>query len=66
MQALLNLPMPNNNYSGLQSFYDTIEKHMRALSSLGKEPESYGSLLTLIVLARLRHEIKENLAREHT
>jgi len=39
---------------------------MRALSSLGKEPESYGSLLTAIVLARLPHEIKKNLAREHT
>jgi len=66
MQALLNLPKPNNNYSSLQSFYDTIEKHMRALSSLGKKPESYGSLLIPIVLARLPHEIKKNLAREHT
>ena len=39
---------------------------MRALSSLGKEPESYGSLLTPIVLTKLPNELKKNLAREHT
>ena len=36
MEALLNLGKPSNSLSGLQAFYDSIEKHMRALSSLGK------------------------------
>ena len=50
MQALLNLPKPANNHSSLQTFYDTIENHVRGLSSLGKLPETYGSLLTPIIL----------------
>ena len=29
MQALLNLPKPANNHSSLQTFYDTIENHVR-------------------------------------
>ena len=45
MQALLSLPKPANNHSNLQTFYDTIENHVRGLSSLDKSPETYGSLL---------------------
>ena len=66
MQALLNLPNPSNNHSSLQTFYDTIENHMRGLSSLGKSPDTYGSLLTPIILTKLPNEIKKNLARQNT
>ena len=66
MQALLNLPNPSNNHSSLQIFYDTIENHMRGLASLGKSPDTYGSLLTPIILTKLPNEIKKNLARQNT
>ena len=59
MQALLNLPKPANNHSSLQTFYDTIENHVRGLSSLGKSSETYGSLLTPIILNKLPNEIKK-------
>ena len=56
----------SNNHSSLQTFYDTIENHMRGLSSLGKSPDTYGSLLTPIILTKLPNEIKKNLARQNT
>lgn len=43
MQALLNLTNVNT-LSSLQSFYDTMENHIRGLSSCGTSPESYGTL----------------------
>ena len=66
IQALLNLPKPANNHSSLQTFYDTIENHMRGLSSLGKSSDTYGSLLTPIILNKLPNEIKKTLTREHS
>ena len=65
MQALLGLSSTANTLSSLQSFYDTVENHIRALSSLGKSPESYGDLLTPIIFGRLPREVQKNLARDH-
>lgn len=45
MQALLNLPMPINTMADLRVFYDSIESHIKGLSSMGITPESYGALL---------------------
>ena len=64
MEALLNVSTPSNTLAGLQSFHDTIQSHMRALSSLGKPPESYGSLLTSVILS-LPTKIKTRMARVH-
>ena len=66
MQALLNLCDVTNSLSSLQSFYDTVENHIRGLSSLGKFPESYGDLLTPIIFRKLPKEIQRNLARDHS
>ena len=66
MQALLTLPNPVNTLSSLQTFYDSIESHIRGLTSLGKSPESYGALLTPIILGKLPNDIRKNLAREHS
>ena len=66
MQALLNLSNVANSLSSLQSFYDTVENHIRGLSSLGKSPESYGDLLTPIVFGKLPKEVQRNLARDHS
>ena len=66
MHALLNLSDVANSLSSLQSFYDTVENHIRGLSSLGKSPESYGDLLTPIIFGKLPKEIQRNLARDHS
>ena len=66
MQALLNLSNATNSLSSLQSFYDTVENHIRGLSSLGKSSESYGDLLNPIVFGKLPKEIQRSLARDHS
>ena len=64
MEALLNLGKPSNTLPSLQAFHDSIEQHMRALSSLGRSSESYGPLLTSSILSKLPTEIKKHMARE--
>ena len=65
MQALLNLANANNTLSGLQSHYDRTEGHVIGLASLGKHSESYGAMLTSIILSKLQKEIHKNIASEH-
>ena len=65
MEALLNVQAPANNLTGLQAFYDTIQSHMRVLSSLGKPTESYGSLLISVILNKIPKDIKVHMARDH-
>ena len=65
MQALLDLPNPSNTLSGLQSFHDAIERHMRSLSTLGKSVDSYGDLLVPITLNKLPQKTRKNMVREH-
>ena len=38
---------------------------MRALSALDQPPESYGALLTSVILNKLAPETKTNMARDH-
>ena len=57
MQALLNFTNATNTLSSLQSFYDTVENHIRGLDSLGRSPKSYGYLLTTIILGKLPKEV---------
>ena len=66
MQALLDLPSPTNTLTSLQQFHDSVESHIRSLSSLGKDRESYGDLLVPIVLGKLPAETRKNLARDHS
>ena len=66
MDALLNLWKPSSSLASLQAFYDTIEQHMRALSSLGKTSESYETMLTPSVLNKLPVEVKKHMARDHS
>ena len=66
MQALLDLPTPGNTLADLRSFYDSVEGHIRGLSSLGKSRDIYGDLLIPIILGKLPTEIRTNLAREHS
>ena len=65
MEALLNVLTPSHNLPSLQAFYDTIQNHMRALASLSKPPENYGSLLTSVILSKLPTDTKARIARDH-
>jgi len=65
MQALLEVPHPTNSLGSLKQFHDTIESHIRSLSPLGMEINSYGALLIPIILSKLPAEAKKNLARNH-
>ena len=66
MQALLDLPSPTNTLTSLQQFHDSVESHIRSLSSLGKDSESYGDLLVPIIIGKLPVETRKNLARDHS
>ena len=65
MDALLNVLPPSNNLESLQTFYDTLQSHIRALSALGESSQSYGALLTTSVLRKLPLSVKMNMARDH-
>lgn len=65
MQALLGISSPTNQLTSLQLFYDTTENHVRGFESLGRSHETYGDLLVPIILGKLPHELRRNLAREH-
>ena len=64
MQALLNLPVPRNTMADLRVFYNSIESHIRGLSSMGITPESYSALLMPVTLGKLPADVRRNLARE--
>ena len=66
MQAVLDLPSPTNTLTSLQHFHDSVESHIRSLSSLGKDRESYGDLLIPIIMGKLSVETRKNLARDHS
>jgi len=65
LQALLDLPKPLNTFTSLQSFNDSIEKHISSLSTLGKQEESYGDLLVPVILNKLPPKTRKNMVREH-
>ena len=66
MQALLEFPSPTDTLASLQIFYDSVESHIRGLSSLGKSEQSYGDLLIPIIMGKLSTDIRKNLVREHS
>ena len=65
MQAFVNLPSPSNTPSSVHEFYDSIERHTCSLKALGKTEETYGSLLTTILLGKIPVKMKQNMARAH-
>ena len=65
MQSLLDQTNPKYELASLQLFNDTMETHIRGLESLGKSHNNYGDLLVPIVLGKLPHQIRTNLARDH-
>ena len=65
MDALLNVSPPSDTLVSLQTFYGTLQSHIRALSALGKSTQSYGSLLTTSILNKLPPDVKMHMACDH-
>lgn len=55
MDILLNLPSvtSENNLKGLRQLHDTVQSHIRSLKSMGVAPESYGNLLSSMLMSKL-------------
>ena len=66
MQAFIDLPKSLNTLTGLQLFYDEVERHVRSLSTLGESVDSYGDLLVPVILNKLPLPTRKNMVREHT
>ena len=60
MDFLLNIEAmtSQHNLKGLRHLYDLIESHVRSLRSLGVPPDSYGALLSSVLLNKLPSEIR--------
>ena len=65
MQALPNLPSPTDTLNSLQEFYDTVEGHVRSLTTLWKKMESCGDLLVTVIRSRLPPKIWKSIAWDH-
>lgn len=68
MDALLNLPTIHSHHDlkGLRHLYDSVEAHVRGLRALGVTADSYGGLLTSILMNKLPSEIRLIISRELT
>lgn len=68
MEALLRITVvvSHSDTRGLRKLYDTVESHIRGLQALGVPAESYGCLLTPILVDKLPPEIRLIVSRELT
>ena len=66
MDALLSLSVvaSHHDHKSLRQLYDTVEAHVRGLKSLKVPVDSYGSLLTSLLMSRLPSEIRIIITRE--
>ena len=65
MEVLMSLEpvMSSQNLSGLRRLYDTVETNIRGLKSLGVDRESYGTLLSPVILKKLPHDLRLIISR---
>ena len=65
MDILLNVsPVTNQDTRKLRELYDPLESHVRSLKSLGIPSNSYGSLLSSIIMNKLPQELRLIISRE--
>ena len=66
MDILLNVEPVTLYYNlrGLRQLYDTVESNIPGLQSLGVSSDSYGSLLSSVLLNKLPQELKLIISRE--
>ena len=68
MDILLNLEpvLSQFDLKGIRHLYDVVESQVRSLKSLGVAAESYGSLLTSVLINKLPQELKLIVSRQVT
>lgn len=66
MEVLLRLDgvLSDTNLKALRSLYDTTESQVRGLKSMGITSETYGSLLSSVVLSKIPREIRLIISRK--
>lgn len=66
MEQLLNVDSVTSQYDvkGLRHLYDVIESNVRSLKSLGVKAESYGSLLSSVLMTKLPSELRLMASRK--
>ena len=66
MDMLLNIEAvtSQHNVIGLRRMYDRVESHIRGLRALGVSSDSYGSLLSSVLLKKLPHELRLLISRK--
>ena len=57
---MLNIPTVNSHHNlrGLRHLYDTVELHVRGIQAFGVTTDSYGGLLTTILMNKSPSEIR--------
>ena len=68
MEALLSVTAVSSHHDikGSRKLHDTVEAHIRGLRALGVPAESYGGLLTSVLMNKLPPEIRLIVSREMT
>ena len=68
MELLLNLEPVTSQHQlrNLRRLYDSVETHVRSLKSMDVTSESYGSLLTSVLLSKLPQELRLIVTRKIT
>ena len=66
MEQLLAIEGVNSQHDtkGLRHLYDVVESNVRSLKSLGVNAESYGSLLSPVLMNKLPSELKLIVSRK--
>ena len=65
MNFLLNLdPVVSTSVKALRHLYDQVESHISSLKSLGVNSETYGSLLSPVLLSKLPADVRLIASRE--
>ena len=60
MKALLHVEAVTSDFNlkALGRLYDTVEAQVHGLKSMGVEAETYGGLLSSVVLRKIPHDIR--------
>lgn len=68
MEVLMNVTTVSSHHDvkGLRKLHDTVEAHVRGLRALRVPAESYGSLLTSVLVNKLPPEIRLIVSRAMT
>ena len=68
MEILLNVEpvTAQNSLKGLRHLYDVVEAHIRGLKALGVSSESYGNLLTSVLMNKLPSDLRLIVSRRVT